>query len=45
MRGRLADQQLGGALEAPRLHLLGAEGADADLRHPDGLVGDRLDLL
>ena len=36
---RPADQQLGGALHAPGLHLLGAEGRDADLGHPDRLVG------
>jgi hypothetical protein len=45
MRGRAADQQLGGAADPEHLHLVGAEGGDADLRHPDGLVGDRLDLL
>src|SRR3546814_8491753 len=39
------DQQFGGAVEAEDLHFLRAEGADADLRHPDRLVGrHRLDL-
>jgi hypothetical protein len=45
MRGRLADEQLGGALQAESLDLLGAEGADADFRHPDRLVGDGADLV
>ncbi len=32
---RPAAQQLGGAAQAPFLHLLRAEGGDADLGHPD----------
>ena len=32
---RLADQQFGGALQPPVLHLLGPEGRDADLADPD----------
>ena len=43
--GCLADQQLRGAIQAPDLHLLGPEGGDADLAHPDRLVGDGADLV
>ena len=45
MRGGAPDQQLGRAPSAELLHLLGAEGGDADLGHPDRQVGDRLDLV
>ncbi len=41
---RLAFEQLGGAGEAPSLHLLRAKGGDADLRHPHGQGGHGLDL-
>jgi hypothetical protein len=40
-----ADQQLRRPLEAEHLHLLGAEGRDADLGHPDRQVGHGTDLV
>src|SRR5687767_9943246 len=39
-----AFEQLGGAIEAPGLYLLGPEGGDADLGDPDRQVRHRLDL-
>ena len=42
--GGTAEEELGGAAEAEFLHLLGAEGRDPHLGHPDRQVGQRLDL-
>src|SRR5579885_698744 len=42
---RAPDQQLGGTVEAPGLHFLGAEAGDADFRYPDRQAGDRFDLV
>lgn len=41
---RSAQERLGGPLQPELLDLLGTEGRDSHLRHPDGQVGERLDL-
>src|SRR5215217_8748848 len=42
---RSPDEKLGGAFEAPRLHLFGAEAGDADLADPDWQVGHGADFI
>src|SRR4051812_27634585 len=42
---RAADQEFGGAIEAPGLNLLGAKTRNADFRNPDREVSGRADLV